>query len=550
MGKNCCFRNDCKITFIVVVFTTLILLGNYGYALPVINNITLKAPIIRLGETNSVIVNCTDDNENYTISNVYADINATNVSSSNNSFEQMPNGAYNLSISTAYTSIFWVADFIKVTAYCINDINETASAMASFRVINQTLVKDKMINVSVDTFDDGRIGFFEYSREIRQYSRMNITMEFINTGSTSYMKKTLMQIGIYDSNFTVISNRSGLTNGLWPGDRSVENLRYVPLEYGFFWMHIIVSYANKTAEAWGSFYVKPYYDIIPSQSPAPAPPPASGGNGGSDRLWVIQLPTPEPAAENITQQRFDAGLKGIILSYPEKVYLMPGESAVAYVTVYNNGTLALRELKLLPSIIGGIQIDVRPMILQTLYGNHSAIFMITLDAPVNTKPGTYPLDLRLSTDKGERYGYIDVEVGTAKIDDSIESEINNYQYIISKLEDETDTLDIEGKDTAKIKQYINDGKATLKLAKDTYKIKDYDKTHDNLKKTRNHLIDAVMELARSRSEEILVVMAPTIWLLIALLIIITIAAVSIYVHKRDVEKERKKAAETTESTTY
>ena len=84
------------------------------------------------------------------------------------------------------------------------------------------------INVTINSFENGRIGLFNYSEEVLQYSKMYFVIEFINTGSTTYDRKTEIKIGGYDENLTVLYNYAGLTKTINPGERSVETI----LDYG------------------------------------------------------------------------------------------------------------------------------------------------------------------------------------------------------------------------------------------------------------------------------------------------------------------------------
>ncbi|MBU4300206.1 hypothetical protein L6303_00005 [archaeon] len=507
--------------------------GNDAYAL-LDMNISAENSIIMLGEIERILINCTDNSSNITA--VYADINTTKGFFPNNVFENISNITYMLSISTKTNSPFYIAGHFNVAGYCKNSLNETANANISFIVVNHTLQKERPINISIDSFDNGYISYFDYQKELTQYSRMNITVEFTNSGSTSYSKKTELDIyGFSEGKLVLIANRSGAISSLTPGSRSVEKLRYTPMQPGWFWIRIQVHYSNKTANAWGVFQVKPYYNIIYYPPPTP---PSSGGGSYEEIIRTVQLENP-PKEVSIPKKIVDVGKKNIALSYPDKIYITPGDSAVAYVIVTNKGTMALREIQVLGQINGDIIIDVQPRIVSELYGNNSAVFMITLDTNTDTNEGIYSLDFTAYTDKMKDEGHIDVEVGKATLDDSLERTILNYQYLIIKLEDEMDELNIAKKNTSKVVPYINEAKNTLSLAKSALKLKDYEKTRDNLKKTRNSLINAVIEMARARGDTMLIVMAPTIWLLIILLIIMLITAVMLYMHKRDKEKAKE-----------
>lgn len=537
MIKKCSDYKHCIQLFLIFIII-LSACKSDAYATPAINNISVQKQAITLGDTNTIYINCTDNSSN--ITGVYADINTSAGMFLNNTFANT-GGVYSLLISTKIPSKFWASGFFNVSGYCTNYLGETANSNTSFFVINKTFVLGKEINLSINSFDLGRIGYFDYPIEITQYSRMNITVEFINTGSTTYIKKTELDIyGVVGGNFTLIANRTGGTNALNPGGRIVEKLRHTPMDPGYYWIRIQVHYTNKTANAWGIFHVKPYYDI------GYVPGPSTPSSGGSIReiITTIQLPNPTPEADVLPKQEIDHGIKGMAVSYPSKTNITPGESSVIYVIVKNEGTMPLRELMILSRINGDISIDVQPKIVQTLYGGRSAVLMITMDSVPEVQEGIYSLDFTVHTDKMSENGHVDVTVGKTSLDDSLERTILNYQYIISKLEEEMDSLNIEGTDTSKILPYINEANDKLNLAKDAYRIKDYEKTRDNLKKTRNALINAVIELARARNDtNRLIVMAPTIWLLIILLIIMIITAIALYMHKRDAERAKKKKEE-------
>ncbi len=559
MNKTRCFLP------LALFFISLLAFGEGSYATPNITNISVNYPVIQLGYVNTIFLNCTESILNMTnttesnmtnstnsteinittISRVFADIITENATSLNKSLLQSPNGLYYMYIATRLPSVFFnITGLYNITAYCENSLNESSNATISFLVINQSMNKERGVNVSIELFDDGRIGYFDYPELITQYSRMNITVEFINTGSTTYTKRTKLEIGIYDANYSVTANRSGPITSLNPGQRSSERLRYTPMDPGYFWLRAVVSYSNKTADIWGTFYVKPYYEPWPTPGNGGGGSGGGGGGGGygggsGGGGGVTILEVPETTTEIIPTQKTLYGEKEMVIEYPERIYISPGEPSVVYVTVNNTGDLPLNELLLLGSINGGISMDVDPKTIQTLNGKQSATFLITLLPPAVTPFGNYSLDFTVSTYTIRKYGHIDVEVGKLGVDDSLERTIRNYQYIIMKLEEESEGLSFEGKNMTAADSYINDAKNTLKRAKDAFSTRDYEVTRDNLKKTRNHLIKAVIEIARVRGKGLFVVLAPTIWLLIALITIIIIAAVSVYVHKLDEENSTK-----------
>ena len=405
------------------------------------------------------------------------------------------------------------------------------------------------INVSINAFDNGRISYFNHSDRILQYTKLEIDAEFLNTGSTSYTKNSLLQIGTYDDNMTVIANRTGFTMYMKPGDRSFDTFKYTPLYYGFYWLHLTVSYGNKTADAWGTVYVDPYYIIVippnVTEGDEPGGPldaeDTTGGSGdgsgigaGGDDVDLSAL---------LDSGIYDTGRILVTLSHPDKIYVRPGQSSVVYVIVNNTGTMTLRRMMLLPRIIGDIKIEAQPMNIQTLKSGQSAIFMITLDVPYDIDNRTYPLDFKVLFDKDSRAGHIDVAVGPVSSEEDLLNTILNYRYIITRLTGESDKLYFDGKDTALLEEYISDADSDLVIAKDNYDLGDYDPVRTYLKKTRVHLEDAVLELASLRKPDISVLFATNVWFLIVLMIMISIVMAEVYVHKRKHKKVIKDEGE-------
>ncbi|NOQ37839.1 hypothetical protein GQ472_03030 [archaeon] len=395
------------------------------------------------------------------------------------------------------------------------------------------------VNVSINPMEYGKISYLGYPAEAIQYSNMDFDIEFRNTGSTPYIKKTLLQIGTYDANMTVIANRIGHTASMGPGDRIFETLKYTPVAYGFYWAHVMVSYGDSTADAWGSFYVEPYYAYVPPIDPGDS----TGDDDDSDSDSSSGSSTSPSSGflgdifSALDFELYDYGRTMITLSHPDKIYVMSGDTSVVYILVNNTGTMTLRRLLLLPRIIGNIAVGAQPMNIQTLKGGQSAIFMITLDVPAGIKDGIYPMDFKVIANRIERTGHIDVVVGSLLLDENLMDMILNYRYIITRLMDETHSLYLAGGNTTLLERYIDDADSALILAKDYHDLKDYGQVRAYLKDTRGHLELAVIELARLRSSDSLLSRAPMLLLMIAMIVIIAVSLIAVYVHKRSMKKD-------------
>ncbi|MCK4968661.1 MAG: hypothetical protein KAS12_06400, partial [Candidatus Aenigmarchaeota archaeon] len=121
----------------VVIF---LFFGSFVSAYPTINDVSLQSESIWLGETQTIFLNCTDNNStNSTISDVFADITTTTASFPNNEFEMDVGGLFYLAIQTTDSSNFNKIGLFDIEIFCENTIGEIVNATTTFRVSNLSL---------------------------------------------------------------------------------------------------------------------------------------------------------------------------------------------------------------------------------------------------------------------------------------------------------------------------------------------------------------------------------------------------------------------------
>ncbi|NOQ55834.1 MAG: hypothetical protein GQ477_03425 [Nanohaloarchaea archaeon] len=116
---------------------SLLSLGNVVYAVPAFNDVSVQTPEIWLGESETIFVNCSDDNS--TISNVYADISTASALFPGNSFVQDADGLHYLVISTEAQSNFNKVGLFDVIVYCENELGDSVNTSVSFTVSNLSI---------------------------------------------------------------------------------------------------------------------------------------------------------------------------------------------------------------------------------------------------------------------------------------------------------------------------------------------------------------------------------------------------------------------------
>ncbi len=121
----------------------LLFLATGGYAFPVINNLSVQEPNLWLGETETIFLNCTDDNSTELMT-PYADITTSSAIFPNTVFTLDSNGMHYLAISTAQPSNFYKTGTFNATVYCKNALEETVNETVSFAVSNLSMEVNKV----------------------------------------------------------------------------------------------------------------------------------------------------------------------------------------------------------------------------------------------------------------------------------------------------------------------------------------------------------------------------------------------------------------------
>jgi len=372
------------------------------------------------------------------------------------------------------------------------------------------------VTISIKQLKLGEI-YLNYPFVVQQYDIMNITVGFKNIGSVTFKERMIVDIvnwtlGKYasfqDGSFTLI-----------PGDMKTFKIKYIPTITGYQWIYVNATYEKQIAEAWGSFYVQPY----PTPT-IPAAPSAAAGPGA--------------AAGPV-----EAGMVSMALSYPSEVEVAKGQSYLIYMMVENTGTkygnASLNNIMFFAKGLG-IPFSVVPQAIYKLESGKSSFFMITLNVPRNIDIGTYRLDFTVMSDELRRNGSISIGVVELPIKEEVYRTIQNYRFIIARLEGELDHAEAEGVNVTVARQYLGLAKVNVDEAQRLYDIEDYEKALDILKTAKKNIEMCVLELALAREKlyRLFLPATPFAIIVIVLLVIITLLFF-IFARRRRKEKERE-----------
>ena len=377
------------------------------------------------------------------------------------------------------------------------------------------------MNVSIKEKVDGRI-LLAYSPLINITDIQQIYVEFENTGTEDVVMK--MEIKVY-----------GYENGtLKPlayyydapaivkiGMRKGFSTSFIPSDTGIYYIQAKAEFDTKVTETWGAFQVVyptiivPVYNITYELVP-PAPSPPS-------------KPAPVPLIANMS------------ISYPKKVNLTQGEKTLFTINVNNTGEKTLTKIKLLFSTTTLLDFEINPKMIQKLLPNSSSFFLITIKSSSNTNPGIYPFEFEVVTNETSAKGKISIEVLKKPIskEDMLRKKILNYEFLISEVETQIFSAKLQGYNTEKPEQYLNQARESFEKAKEYFENKDFDNAEIELNKVSDYLEKALLEVS---SLTLYVYKPPAYiryaWIIMIIVVFVLIAAFVYYYRKKRLRRPR------------
>jgi len=366
------------------------------------------------------------------------------------------------------------------------------------------------LSIGIASTINGTITYFSYPYIVNQYYPLNITVEFTNIGSIEFQEK--IEIYILDQYFSNVSSYYSGYKSLIPGERTSFKATHTPTESGYFWIYVRIPYDGEVEEAWGTFYSIPY-----------------------------RLPTTAPAEEAVAPSAPPGPERGLIdmwLEYPEKVTLTQGQSTLIYVTVQNIGNVTLHNLMLLATI-KDIPFDINPKSVSILTPDSTLIFLFSINVPIETSVGTYPIDFYVRSDEISKEGQISLTVMEMEIVEEVDQTIMNYLFLIKKIRTEIEKLSLEGKNVTLCSQLLEKAEQEIQAARDFYELKKYQEAKDRLEKVKKVLEQTVICLAYATIPPMLVVIPGYVSFLAIIIVLIIIPLILFLLYKRRREEEEK-----------
>ena len=379
------------------------------------------------------------------------------------------------------------------------------------------------MDVSVKEKVDGRI-LLAYSPLINISDIQQIYAEFENTGTEDVVVK--MEIKVYgyeNGTLKPLAYYSDAPAIVKIGMRRGFSTSFIPSDTGIYYIQAKAEFDTKVTETWGAFQViyptiiVPVYNITYELVP-PAPSP--------------------PAPPRVIPPVLTANMS---LSYPKKVNLTQGEKTLFAINVNNTGEKTLTKIKLLFSTTTLLDFEINPKMIQKLLPNSSSFFLITIKSSLNTNPGIYPFEFEVVTNETSAKGKISIEVLKKPIskEDMLRKKILNYEFLISEVETQIFSAKLQGYNTEKPEQYLNQAKESFEKAKEYFEEKDFDNTEIELNKVSDYLEKALLEVS---SLTLYVYKPPAYiryaWIIMIIVVFVLIAAFVYYYRKKRLRRPR------------
>lgn len=377
-------------------------------------------------------------------------------------------------------------------------------------------------DVSIKERIQGNI-LLNYNSTVNLTEMQNITVEFINTGSTNYSARIELTIYMYNNTSGSLESLATYYDSsvfLNPSERRIFNTVFLPNQVGVYYIKARVPYGFRLAEIWGSFFVTWSYNIQPQ---------------------VIHVVT-SYGGGTIPAQK-ESIIVNLDLSYKNKYDLYPGQKVLIDVTANNTGTINLHGLKLFSSTTQYINFDVNPKEIYELESKESKIFLISLELSKDIPPGEYDFFFEMIGQEIRKSGTIKLNVTSVAQARPLKEEVNdtilNYEYLIVELDHEIYLATLEGFNTTRAEGYLDDARKNLEKAKELFNEGKYDEARDILDLVKRDLEKVVFELA-TISFKVYYYPAYSPFLILILLLMIIIGLIIFYLLYRKRKKKKPK----------
>jgi len=316
------------------------------------------------------------------------------------------------------------------------------------------------IFLNIAAIEQGCIEYLDVSSQMTRYTLQNIIVGVWNCGASNLTEMDV-RVNLTDLNNITVSIANQVVHNMVVDERREINIYWNVSSYpGDYTLSVYGEYGNSTSNV-----VSTNITIIPAPY-VPPPRPVPPGPG-------------VPKVPNIT------------VNYPEEINMTPDSEYIVLIRVTNTGNVKINNLNLeLES--PDIQTEILPPSnFSVLDKDSSVIFTTKIKTSTDIVPGSYFVNLYVSSDEISKTGKITINVRILALKEEAAELIAYYTSVIDALEDDIAKAEDEGKNVTEAKTLLEETKKELDIAKNLFNLGMYSSSIDQLEKVKEKIIEVV-----------------------------------------------------------
>jgi len=359
------------------------------------------------------------------------------------------------------------------------------------------------IALSIAEKEEGCIEFLDVSSQMIRYTIQNIRVGIWNCGSIN-LTEINVRVNLTDINNVTVSIKNQTVLNMYLNEKRTIDIPW----------NVTPSPGNYELLVYGEYYngisnsISTPITVLPPPYIPPSPP--SG---------------PFPAPKKVPN---------ITVNYPNEINMTPNSEYIVLIRVSNTGNVKINNLELkLESSEIQTQI-ILPSSFSVLEIGSSVIFTTKIKASADIKPGTYYVNLYVSSDEVLVTGKITINVRTLPLKEEVAELIAYYSSILDTLEDDIKKAENEGKNVTEARNFLSDAKKELDIAKNLFNLGMYSSSIDQMENVKEKIIEVVRAIVTAPliSKAIILPAIPMIPCLFWIIVLTMIDAIAITTIKK------------------
>jgi hypothetical protein len=359
------------------------------------------------------------------------------------------------------------------------------------------------IALSIAEKEEGCIEFLDVPTQMVRYTIQNIRVGIWNCGSSNLTQMNV-RVNVTDINNVTVSRTNQTVFNMNVNEKRIINIPW----------NVTPSPGNYTLLVYGE------YDNLTS-------------GVVSTTITIFPPPIIQPSGPS-GPFAFPSKVSNITVNYPKEINMTPDSEYIVLIRATNTGNVKINNLELkLESSEIQTQI-IPPSSFSVLETGYSIIFTTKIKASADITPGTYYVNLYVSSDEVLVTGRITINVRTLPLKEEAAELIAYYSNVLDTLEDDIKKAENEGKNVTEARNLLSDAKKELDIAKNLFNLGMYSSSIDQIEKVKEKIIEVVRAIVTAPiiSKPIILPALPMIPCLFWIIVLIIVDVIIIITTKR------------------